>query len=338
MSDVVLEMKNLRTHFFTDRGEIPAVNGVSIKINKGDVVGVVGESGCGKSVTAQSITQLVPSPPGRIVGGEIYFNGEDIVSASKERLRQIRGKEIATIFQDPMTSLDPLFTIGNQMIEGIRIHEKISKKEAKKRSIDGLRLVGIPSPEEVIDDYPHQLSGGMRQRVMISMAMACNPKLLIADEPTTALDVTIQAQILDLIRDLNHKNETAVMLITHDLSVVAEICDRVVVMYAGQVIEEGSTSEILKKPNHPYTKGLIRSLPDIKQKRQTLYSIPGTVPEAKVGRVGCRFAPRCEFAFERCFVEDPPMYELDNKRGSRCFLNDETEGSLSGNGKNTVRN
>lgn len=337
MSDVVLEMKNLRTHFFTDRGEIPAVNGVSITINKGDVVGVVGESGCGKSVTAQSITQLVPSPPGRIVGGEIYYKGENIVNASKQRMREIRGKEIATIFQDPMTSLDPLFTIGNQMIEGIRLHEEVSKKEARERSIDGLRLVGIPRPDEVIDDYPHQLSGGMRQRVMISMAMACNPKLLIADEPTTALDVTIQAQILDLIRDLNEKNDTAVMLITHDLSVVAEICDRVVVMYSGQVIEEGETREILKSPNHPYTKGLIRSLPDIKKKQQTLYSIPGTVPEPKMDRVGCRFAPRCEFAFDRCFQEDPPMYALENERGSRCFLNDDTEGSLSENGKNAVR-
>lgn len=338
MPNAILDMKNLSTHFFTDRGEIPAVNGVSMKINKGEVVGVVGESGSGKSVTAESITQLIPNPPGRIVAGEIYFKGENLVSASKERLRQIRGKEIATIFQDPMTSLDPLFKISNQMIEGIRIHEKVSKKEARDRSIDSLRLVGIPSPEEVIDNYPHQLSGGMRQRVMISMAMACNPKLLIADEPTTALDVTIQAQILDLIRDLNKKKGTAVMLITHDLSVVAEICDRVVVMYSGQVIEEGKTSEILKRPNHPYTKGLIRSLPNIDQKTQELYTIPGTVPEPKVGRIGCRFAPRCEFAYERCFKEDPPLYELENKRRSRCFLNDETEGRQLKNGKEIIRN
>ncbi|RYG73735.1 ABC transporter ATP-binding protein [Lentibacillus lipolyticus] len=338
MSDIVLELKDLHTHFFTDSGEVPAVDGVSLTVNKGEVVGIVGESGCGKSVTSLSVMQLVPNPPGRIVGGEINFKDENLVNASNKRMKQIRGNEIAMIFQEPMTSLDPLFKIGNQMVEGIRLHEKVSKQEARNRSIELLKLVGIPRADEVIDDYPHQLSGGMRQRVMIAMSMACNPELLIADEPTTALDVTIQAQILDLMRNLNKEKDTAIMLITHDLGVVAEICDRVVVMYAGQVIEEGTTREILKAPNHPYTKGLIRSLPNMKQKEQKLYSIPGTVPKPKMGRIGCRFAPRCEFAFDRCFQEDPALYQLENGRSSRCFLNDKTEGSLTGNGETIVGN
>ncbi|WP_163971882.1 ABC transporter ATP-binding protein [Oceanobacillus halotolerans] len=338
MSDVVLELKDLHTHFFTDSGEVPAVDGVSLTVHKGEVVGVVGESGCGKSVTSLSVMQLVPNPPGKIVDGEINFKDENLVHASKKRMKEIRGNEIAMIFQEPMTSLDPLFTIGNQLIEGLRLHEKISKKEARNRSIELLKLVGIPRADQVVDEYPHQLSGGMRQRVMIAMSMACNPELLIADEPTTALDVTIQAQILDLMRNLNKEKETAIMLITHDLGVVAEICDRVVVMYAGKVIEEGTTREILKSPNHPYTKGLIRSLPNMKQKEQKLYSIPGTVPKPKMGRVGCRFAPRCEFAFERCFQEDPELFQLENNRSSRCFLNDETEGDVTKNAETTIRN
>lgn len=322
-TDVVLELNNLHTHFFTDNGEIPAVDGVSINVHKGEVVGIVGESGCGKSVTSLSVMQLVPSPPGKIVDGEINFKGENLVNASKSRMKKVRGNEISMIFQEPMTSLDPLFTIGNQMREAIRIHEKISKKEARSRSIDMLKLVGIPRPEAVIDEYPHQLSGGMRQRVMIAMAMSRDPELLIADEPTTALDVTIQAQILDLMRNLNHEKETSILLITHDLGVVAEICDRVVVMYSGQVVEEGTTREILKDPKHPYSKGLIRSLPKIHEREQKLYSIPGTVPKPKMDRVGCRFAARCEFAFDRCFKESPELYSLGEARTSRCFLYDE---------------
>lgn len=337
VSEVILELNDLRTHFFTDSGEIPAVDGVSLSIHKGERVGIVGESGCGKSVTSLSVMQLVPDPPGRIVGGDILFKGENIVSASNKRMKQIRGNEIAMIFQEPMTSLDPLFTIGNQIIEGIRFHKKINKKEARNRAIEMLELVGIPGADKVMNDYPHQLSGGMRQRVMIAISMACNPELLIADEPTTALDVTIQAQILDLMRNINEEKDTAMMLITHDLGVVAEICDRVIVMYAGQIIEEGTTREILKSPNHPYTKGLIRSLPDMKQKNQQLYSIPGTVPKPKMGRVGCRFAPRCEFAFDRCFQENPELYQLQNKHKSRCFLNDKTEGGVVANAENTVR-
>ncbi|MFC0299242.1 ABC transporter ATP-binding protein [Virgibacillus soli] len=328
MTDAVLEINNLRTHFFTDSGEIPAVDGVSLHVKKGEIVGIVGESGCGKSVTSLSIMQLIPNPPGKIVDGEINFHGENLVKASDKRMKKIRGNEIAMIFQEPMTSLNPLFTIGNQLIEGIRNHQKMSKKQARSKAIQLLQQVGLPRAEEVVDEYPHQLSGGMRQRIMIAMAMSCNPELIIADEPTTALDVTIQAQILDLIRQLNEVNQTAVLLITHDLGVVAEMCSRVIVMYAGQVVEEGTVREILKDPQHPYTKGLIQSLPKIHEKDQKLYSIPGTVPRPKLGRVGCRFAPRCEFAFDHCWQENPELYAIENgsHRRSRCFLYDGEHG------------
>ncbi|MDV2582502.1 ABC transporter ATP-binding protein [Alkalibacillus haloalkaliphilus] len=330
MSDVILELEDLHTHFFTDSGEVPAVDGVSFKVHKGEVVGVVGESGCGKSVTSLSIMQLVPSPPGRIVSGQINFKDENLAQATEKRMRQIRGNEISMIFQEPMTSLDPLYTIGNQLIEAIRMHRKMSKNEAKRKAIDMLNLVGIPRSSEVVDEYPHQLSGGMRQRVMIAMAMSCDPEVLIADEPTTALDVTIQAQILDLMRDLNKEHNTGILLITHDLGVVAEMCDRVVVMYAGQVVEEGTVREILKDPKHPYTKGLIRSLPKIHEKEQKLYSIPGTVPKVSMEQVGCRFAPRCEYAFDRCFSEDPELYDAGVERSSRCFLYDDNEEQEAG--------
>lgn len=325
MSDVVLEIKELHTHFFTDSGEIPAVDGISLSVHKGEVVGIVGESGCGKSVTSLSIMQLVPKPPGKIVSGEINFKGTNLAKVTEKRMKKIRGNEISMIFQEPMTSLNPLFTIGNQMREAILIHQKMSKKEAHRKAIDMLKLVGIPRAEAVIDEYPHQLSGGMRQRVMIAIAMSCDPELLIADEPTTALDVTIQAQILDIMKNLNKQNETAILLITHDLGVVAEICDRVIVMYAGQVVEEGTTREILKSPKHPYSKGLIRSLPKLHEREQTLYSIPGTVPKPKMGRVGCRFADRCESAFDRCFNENPALLSLENHRKSRCFLYEKKE-------------
>ncbi len=336
MGEVVLELNDLQTHFFTDDGVIPAVDGISLKIHKSEVVGIVGESGSGKSITALSIIQLVPSPTGKIVGGKINFKGENLINASKRRMRSIRGNEIAMIFQEPMTSLDPLFTIGDQLGESIRLHQKMSKKEARKKSIELLNLVGIPRADAVIDEYPHQLSGGMRQRVMIAMAMSCDPEILIADEPTTALDVTIQAQILDLMRHLNKEKGMAILLITHDLGVVAEMCDRVVVMYSGQVVEEGETRAILKDPKHPYTKGLIRSLPNIRRKVQKLYSIPGTVPRPKLGRVGCRFAPRCEYAFDRCFQEDPELYTLENGRSSRCFLHNGKEGVKATNAESIV--
>lgn len=323
MSDVILELRDLHTHFFTDEGEIPAVDGVSLTVHQGEVVGVVGESGSGKSVTSLSIMQLVPSPPGEIVHGEINFKGENLVQASNKRMKRMRGNEIAMIFQEPMTSLNPLFTIGNQIREAIQNHQKMKKKEAELKAIDLLKLVGLPRAEAVVNEYPHQLSGGMRQRVMIAMAMSCDPELLIADEPTTALDVTIQAQILDLMRKLNEEKDMAILLITHDLGVVAEMCNRVVVMYSGQIVEEGTTREILKDPQHPYSKGLIRSLPKMDEKDQELYSIPGTVPRPKKGLVGCRFAPRCEYAFDRCFQENPELYNLKEGRSSRCFLHDE---------------
>lgn len=336
MSSVILKLKKLHTHFFTEYGEIPAVDGVSITVHQGEVVGIVGESGCGKSVTSLSIMKLVPNPPGKIMSGEINFKGENIVKASNKRMKKIRGNEIAMIFQEPMTSLNPLFTIGNQLREAIRNHQKINKKEATVKAIELLKLVGLPRAESVIDEYPHQLSGGMRQRVMIAMAMSCDPELLIADEPTTALDVTIQAQILDLMRKLNEEKNTAILLITHDLGVVAEMCDRVVVMYAGQVVEAGTTREILKNPKHPYSKGLIRSLPKMDVKNQELYSIPGTVPRPKVGQIGCRFAPRCEFVFDRCYQESPALFPLENARKSRCFLYDEKEKSAVENAKTNI--
>ncbi|RNB57643.1 ABC transporter ATP-binding protein [Brevibacillus gelatini] len=322
MSHPVLQIENLQTHFFTDRGQIPAVDGVTITVNKGEVVGIVGESGCGKSVTSLSVMKLVPNPPGKIVGGTIKFKGEDLVSADEKRMRDIRGNEIAMIFQEPMTSLNPVFTIGNQIGEAIRLHMKVSKKEARARAIDMLKKVGIPRAEAIVDEYPHQLSGGMRQRVMIAMAMACNPELLIADEPTTALDVTIQAQILDLMRQLNQEAQTAILLITHDLGVVAEMCHRVVVMYAGNVVEEGDVRTILKKPKHPYTKGLLNSLPKLEGPRERLYSIPGNVPIPGSLKVGCRFAPRCDQATDLCRSEMPQLKAVGENHLSRCWLSE----------------
>ncbi|WP_243355949.1 ABC transporter ATP-binding protein [Bacillus litorisediminis] len=319
----VLKVNHLRTSFFTADGEIPAVDDVSFYVNKGEVLGIVGESGCGKSVTSLSIMKLIPSPPGKIVSGEIWMEEENIVKASERQMRKIRGNEIAMIFQEPMTSLNPLFTIGNQLVEGIRIHEKVSKNEAEKRAVDMLKLVGLPRAEELMKEYPHQLSGGMRQRVMIAMALSCKPRLLIADEPTTALDVTIQAQILDLMKQLNKQLGTAIMLITHDLGVVAEVCQRVMVMYAGQVVEEATVSEIFKNPKHPYTIGLLQSIPDIRRKKEKLYSIPGQVPKPGSIKKGCRFYARCPHAMERCKDEDPSLYKIGDGHQVRCFLAEE---------------
>lgn len=328
MGEKIIEVKGLRTSFFTDEGEIPAVDNIDFHIKEGEILGVVGESGCGKSVTSLSIMGLVPNPPGKVVGGEIIFNGENIIHYSEKKMRQIRGNEIAMIFQEPMTSLNPLFTIGNQMIEGIKIHMKWDKKKSRLKAIEIMKRVGLPRAEELMDEYPHQLSGGMRQRVMIAMAMACNPKLLIADEPTTALDVTIQSQILKLMKELNDEMNTAIMLITHDLGVVAQICERVVVMYAGKIVEEGEVSSIFKNPKHPYTKGLLKSVPDIRNKNERLYSIPGNVPKPGSIKHGCRFAERCEFAFERCSSENPELYKVDDRgHRVRCFLQTREEES-----------
>ena len=318
---IVLQVKDLQTTFFTDSGEVPAVDHIDFHVKEGEVLGIVGESGCGKSVTSLSIMGLVPSPPGKIVGGEILYGNKDLVKMSEKQMRQVRGNEVAMIFQEPMTSLNPLFTIGNQMTEAIRIHQKgWSKKKAVERAIEMLKLVGLPRAADMMKDYPHQLSGGMRQRVMIAMALVCDPKVLIADEPTTALDVTIQAQILKLMRDLNTRLNTAVILITHDLGVVAETCERVIVMYAGQIIEEAPARTIFKDPQHPYTKGLIQSVPDMRHKKDRLYSIPGNVPRPGTVTQGCRFASRCEFAFDRCLQENPDLYETSNTHTTRCFL------------------
>lgn len=314
----VLEINQLRTSFFTDDGEIPAVDNISFKLYPGEIVGIVGESGCGKSVTSLSIMGLLPKPQGKIVSGEILLNGEDLVKAKEKRMLEIRGNEIAMIFQEPMTSLNPLFTIGNQMIEALRIHKKTTKKQAFERSVEMLRLVGMPDAERVMKRFPHELSGGMRQRVMIAMALICEPKVLIADEPTTALDVTIQAQILQLMKEINQKLQTAILFITHDLGVVASLCERVIVMYAGKIVEEGDVKTIFNNPQHPYTIGLLNSIPDIREKKKRLYSIPGTVPLAGSIKQGCRFYSRCEVRMNRC-LEDPPYFAVTHEHFVRCW-------------------
>ncbi|ALS79352.1 MULTISPECIES: ABC transporter ATP-binding protein [Planococcus] len=322
----ILDVKGLQTTFFTDDGEIPAVDNVDFHIREGEVLGIVGESGCGKSVTSLSIMGLVPSPPGKITNGEILFQDKDLTKLSEKEMRGIRGNDIAMIFQEPMTSLNPLFTIGNQLREAIKIHKKDwSKKQVQERAIEMMNLVGLPRPEGLMKEYPHQLSGGMRQRVMIAMALLCDPKVLIADEPTTALDVTIQSQILKLIKNLNERLNTAVLLITHDLGVVAETCERVVVMYAGKVVEEGPVHTIFNDPQHPYTKGLLESVPDMRFKKERLYSIPGNVPKPGAIKTGCKFAARCEFAFDRCTVENPELYQTAEDHQTRCFLFDPKE-------------
>src|SRR5690625_5152183 len=321
--ETILNVEDLQTTFFTDNGEIPAVDHVSFNVKEGEVVGIVGESGCGKSVTSLSIMGLVPQPPGKIVGGKINLYDKNLLNLSERQMRKVRGKEIAMIFQESTTSLNQHFTIGSQMNEAVLIHEKNSKKEAEKKSIEMLKLVGLPRAEELMKEFPHQLSGGMRQRVMIAMALVCDPQVLIADEPTTALDVTTQAQILKLIKDLNTELNTAILLITHDLGVVAETCERVIVMYAGQVIEEAPVQELFNQPQHPYTKGLIQSVPDIRKKEERLYSISGNVPIPGSVTKGCKFRDRCEFAFDRCFKEDPLLYRTSDVQKTRCFLYDE---------------
>lgn len=323
MNKSLVEFKNLKTYFHTDKGIVKSVNDVSFHIEKGETVGIVGESGCGKSVTAMSLMRLIPSPPGKIEGGDILFEGKSILEMSEQELRSIRGNEISMIFQEPMTSLNPALTIGHQLCEGIILHEKLSKKDARKKAIDMIKLVEIPRAEEVYSSYPHELSGGMRQRVMIAMALSCNPKLLIADEPTTALDVTIQSQILDLMRNVKDKFNTSIMLITHDLGVVAEMCDRVVVMYAGKVVETGNVLDIFKNPLHPYTKGLLMSKPTLTNDSTTLYSIPGQVPNPINLPNGCYFSDRCSKAMDKCKYEIPKLKDLNNNQKVACWLYEE---------------
>jgi peptide/nickel transport system ATP-binding protein/oligopeptide transport system ATP-binding protein len=320
MGDLLLSVRELRTWFRTDQGVARAVDGVSFDVHPGETLGVVGESGCGKTVTALSILGLLPEPPAAIEpGSSIRFLGEELLGVGPRRMRAIRGNEIAMIFQEPMSSLNPVYSVGIQISEAIRLHRGMDKKGARHEAVRLLREVGIPDAEQRVDEYPHQLSGGMRQRVMIAMALSCEPKLLIADEPTTALDVTIQAQILELLADLRAKHAMAILLITHDLGVVAEVCDRVVVMYAGQVVESGSVHEIFADPRHPYTRGLLGSLPSVEEPGQRLVSIPGTVPNPTAWPAGCRFAERCELAGDGC-QEPQPLVVLDGPdRAARCW-------------------
>lgn len=317
----LLEVKNLRTYFFTEDGVVPAVDGVNFHINAGETLGVVGESGCGKSVTSISILRLVPNVSGKIMeGSEILFQGKDLLKLTEKEMRQIRGNDISMIFQEPMTSLNPVMKIGKQLSEVLILHQNKTKQEALEISIEMLGLVGISRPEKIVHEYPHSLSGGMRQRVMIAMALACNPQLLIADEPTTALDVTIQAQILQLMRKLKSDFNASVMLITHNLGVVAETCQRVIVMYAGKVVEEGSVFEIFEEPMHPYTQGLLRSVPKLHTKTEVLDSIPGSVPNPLKMPKGCRFEPRCSKAMPICKEKQPELTILGEERTVRCFL------------------
>jgi peptide/nickel transport system ATP-binding protein len=321
----LLELKNLKTYFRRKKAMIPAVDGVDLVINKGETVALVGESGSGKSITSLSIMRLIPSPPGEIVDGQINFEGKDLVKASEDEMCKIRGNDISMIFQEPMTSLNPVLTIGEQITEVLTYHQHLNNAMAKKKAIEMLELVGFSRAKEIINEYPHRLSGGMRQRVMIAMAMSCNPKLLIADEPTTALDVTIQAQILDLMKGLSKKFETSILIITHDLGVVSEVADRVVVMYAGQVVEEAVVEDLFENPLHPYTTGLMGSIPSIDQDHSRLTSIEGNVPSPENLPQGCRFAPRCPHAFDRCFGEMPELVRKQGNRSVRCFLHERKE-------------
>lgn len=319
----LLEVTGLRTEFKTAAGVIRAVDGVDLAVDKGETLGIVGESGCGKSITSLSIMQLLPKGLGKVAAGEIRLEGENMLAFSERKMRQIRGNRIAMIFQEPMTSLNPVFRVGKQIAEAVRYHQGVGRKEAMSRAVEMLTKVGIPRPEKVAVSYPHELSGGMRQRVMIAMAMVCNPKLLIADEPTTALDVTIQAQILDLMRELQRTEGTSILMITHDLGVVAEMCDRVVIMYAGQVVEETDVKTLFKNPKHPYTKSLLASLPQLNSEQDRLASIPGQVPNPLEMPEGCRFAPRCQFAQDICRAKAPELEEVEAGHKCRCLLQQE---------------
>jgi len=310
--DALLDVRGLRTCFHGNDGVVPAVDGVSFSISRGQTLGIVGESGCGKSVTALSVMRLVPSPPGKIVAGRIIFDGVDILSMRQAEIRRIRGNSISMIFQEPMTSLNPVFTVGEQISESITLHEGLGKSEARGKAIEMLHRVGIPSPEKRVDEYPHQMSGGMRQRVMIAMALSCDPKLLIADEPTTALDVTIQAQILRLMLKLREDFGTAIMLITHDLGVIAQTADKVAVMYAGRIVEMADVASLFRMPCHPYTIGLLGSIPLLNESRDRLHTIRGTVPNPMELPPGCRFQPRCDAAQEICRESEPPVVDLDD--------------------------
>ena len=315
----LLEVTDLRVHLFTSRGVVRAVDGVSFSLEAGRSLGIVGESGCGKTMTALSLMRLIPEPPARIVSGSIRFDGEDVVTMASNRLRALRGNRIAMIYQDPMTSLNPVFTVGEQIAEAVRLHRRDGRHAAWVRAVEVLRLVGIPDPDRVASAYPHQLSGGMRQRAVIGMALACDPKLLIADEPTTALDVTIQAQILDLLRRLQGELGTGIILITHDLGVIADLVDDVVVMYAGQLVEHAPVRRLFASPQHPYTQGLLRSVPSLETREHRLPTIDGTVPPAHAMPNGCRFNPRCALVRDVCHEQEPPLVETGEGTQAACW-------------------
>ena len=317
----LLQVKDLRTHFFTDEGVVRAVDGISYDVQEGETMGLVGESGCGKSVSALSILRLIPSPPGKIVGGEVWFDGQDLLKVGEEEIRHVRGNRIAMIFQEPMTSLNPVLTIGRQITEALELHLKMNRNAANRRAVELLEMVGIPEAHTRLNDYPHQFSGGMRQRVMIAMALSCNPKLLLADEPTTALDVTIQAQILEIMARLSSEFGTAVIIITHNLGVVARYANRVNVMYAGKIVESGSAREIYGRPRHPYTLGLLRSVPRLDEaRRDKLVPIEGLPPDLANIPPGCSFYPRCAYRIDRCRQEEPPLMLVDEKHYAACWV------------------
>lgn len=320
-----LEIKDLRISFTSDGKRAEVVGGVSINVPKGKIIGVVGESGCGKTVTALSAMRLIPEPPGSIDTGEIIFDGANILNYSDRDMRSIRGNRISMIFQEPISSLNPVFTVGDQIGEALRTHLNLSRTEEKERVIELLKLVGIPAPERRVKNYPHELSGGMSQRVMIAMALACNPEVLIADEPTTALDVTIQAGILELIDDLRVRLGMAVLLITHDLGIIAEVADEVYVMYAGKVVEHGPTADIFREPHHPYTVGLLHSVPDLHENKEMLNPIPGVVPSPDNFPEGCRFQDRCPLVIEKCRTDEPPLKDFGNKHYAACWRADEVK-------------
>jgi len=322
VNEHLLDIQGLSTYFHMETSIAKSVEDVSFYIDAGETLGLVGESGCGKSVTSLSIMRLIPSPPGKIEKGRILFRNRDLISISEAEMRKVRGNDIAMIFQEPMTSLNPVFTIGSQIMEAVILHQKVGKKEAKNRTVEMLKLVGIPDPGQRVDEYPYQLSGGMRQRVMIAMALSCNPDLLIADEPTTALDVTIQAQIMELIAKLKDEFDTSILLITHDLGVIAGSTERMSVMYAGRIVEEGTTPDIFADPRHPYTKGLIKSVPRLDTLRDRLSVIEGTVPDAADLPSGCPFNPRCPLADKRCREELPELEIIESNHKTRCFYSD----------------
>lgn len=327
--EVVLQVKNLKTHFTTSKGTAKAVDGVDFTLHRGETLGIVGESGCGKSITSLSLLRLIPSPPGKIVAGEILLNNKDIVKMKEEELRKLRGNQLSMIFQEPMTSLNPIIPVGEQIAETIRLHQRLPRKQAWQKAVDMLELVGLPSPEKRAKQEPFQLSGGMRQRVMIAMALACTPEVLIADEPTTALDVTIQAQILELMKDLQTKIGMSIIFITHDLGVVSEVCDQVAVMYAGQIVEHRAAKDLFKNPLHPYTKGLLASLPNINKNQTELLTIEGSVPSPYDYPEGCRFADRCQHARSICGAENPELLETTNSDTKvRCFMYSEKWGEF----------